>query len=152
MGSAPALATPAQINTTVLQQLSVVNTVPLNFGDIIPGVTTSDIQIHANTGARARLSGDAILVGGGASRGTFMTSGPSAGRIKLDVQNGFVQLTRVGGTETMRLSHFTLNMPTNQTLPASGVLTFHVGGRLRVNPNQVAGTYAGTYDVTVNFR
>jgi hypothetical protein len=61
-------------------------------------------------------------------------------------------LTRSGGTETMTMTALTMNGGINRTLTAAGTLDLRIGGTLAVAANQVAGVYAGTFTVTVDYR
>jgi hypothetical protein len=64
-----------------------------------------------------------------------------------------VTLTRSGGTETMSLGGF--NSSPNgafQLDTVTGQSSFTVGGTLTVGANQVPGTYAGSFTVSVEYQ
>jgi hypothetical protein len=63
-----------------------------------------------------------------------------------------VTLSGVGGGATMTASKFHINGDKNDWVTPATVFTFNVGARLNVGANQMAGTYTGTYTVTVNYR
>ena len=52
----------------------------------------------------------------------------------------------------MTVDNFALNGNKNDWVVGSAVFNFQVGARLNVGANQMAGTYTGTYTVTVNYR
>ena len=63
-----------------------------------------------------------------------------------------VTLTTAGGTETMTATNFTLQSGyTKKALAQMDSFTFRVGATLNVAAAQVEGTYAGTFDVTVQY-
>lgn len=65
---------------------------------------------------------------------------------------GPVNLTRVLGTETMALSGFNTNPNGAFQLNATGAASFNVGGTLAVASGQVPGTYAGSFQVSVEYQ
>jgi hypothetical protein len=71
--------------------------------------------------------------------------------VNIKVPNKPSVLTRVGGTETMTVTNFTLQGQNKRTLAKQASFTFRVGGTLNVAANQVEGTYVGTFDVTVQY-
>jgi hypothetical protein len=62
-----------------------------------------------------------------------------------------VVLTRVGGTQTVTVSNFTLQGQSKRTIAAQAWFSFRVGGTLNVAAAQAEGTYVGTFDVTVQY-
>jgi hypothetical protein len=60
-------------------------------------------------------------------------------------------VTRVGGTETMTVSNWTLDGKSNRKVPPSQTFDFAVGATLTVGANQAQGTYVGTFDVTIQY-
>jgi hypothetical protein len=71
--------------------------------------------------------------------------------VNIKIPNNSVTLKRVGGTETMTVSNFTLQGQSKRTLAKAQSFTFRVGGTLNVAANQVEGVYTGTFDVTVQY-
>lgn len=62
-----------------------------------------------------------------------------------------ITLTRVGGTETMTVSNWTLEGDNRKTVRANEPFSFRVGGRLNVGANQAEGTYLGTFTVELQY-
>ncbi|HTK78648.1 MAG TPA: DUF4402 domain-containing protein, partial [Gemmataceae bacterium] len=62
-----------------------------------------------------------------------------------------ITLTRSGGTETMSVSNWTLDGPTNRKVGANEAFQFGVGAQVSVAANQAPGTYVGTFNVTVHY-
>jgi hypothetical protein len=62
-----------------------------------------------------------------------------------------ITLTRVGGTETMRVDNFTVSGTGTRNVVAKEEFTFSVGGTLYVNANQAEGLYTGTFEVELQY-
>jgi hypothetical protein len=71
--------------------------------------------------------------------------------VNIKVPNKPSTLTRVGGTETMTVTNFTLQGQSRRALAKAASFTFRVGGTLNVAAGQVEGVYVGTFDVTVQY-
>jgi hypothetical protein len=156
--SATGFARPAQAATlngssraTIVTPLSLVNTDTLRFGSIIPGASAGTVTIDPFTEART-TTGGITAYGGAISAGKFAGLTTANSHLKIDVPNGSVTLSRVGGGATMTASQFQINGDKNDWVTPATVFTFNVGARLNVGANQMAGTYTGTYTVTVNYR
>jgi hypothetical protein len=136
---------------TIVTPLSLVNTAPLSFGNIIPAATPSTVTIDAFTEGRT-AAGGAILTGGTVSAAKFqgLTSPPS--HLKIDIPTTPITLTRAGGGATMTVSNFELNGDKNDWVAANTLFEFQVGAQLNVGANQLPGAYSGTFTVTVNYR
>ena len=136
---------------TIVTPLSLVNTDTLRFGSIIPGASAGTVTIDPFTEART-TTGGATAYGGAVSAGKFIGMGDGTTHLKIDVPTGSITITRVGGGATMLVDNFAINGNKNNWVPSGALYTFNVGARLRVGANQMAGTYTGTYSVTVNYR
>jgi hypothetical protein len=138
-------------SAAIVTPLSLVNTAPLSFGNIIPSASPGTVTIDEFTEART-FTGGLTMAGGtiSAAKFTGLTSPPS--HLKIDVPNGSITITRSGGTETMQVDNFELNGDKNDWVAANTIFEFQVGARLQVGANQVPGTYVGTFDVTVTYR
>lgn len=62
-----------------------------------------------------------------------------------------ITVTRIGGTETMTVSDWTLSGNPRRAVAAQEPFTFSVGGTLYVNANQVEGAYVGTFAVDIQY-
>lgn len=158
IASAFAFACPAQARTisgtgqaTIVTPLSVVNTDTLRFGAVIPSASAGTVTVDPFTQART-TTGGVTAYGGMVTAGKFSGLSDGTTHLKIDVPVGSITLTRVGGGATMTVDNFTLNGNKNDWVVGSTVFSFNVGARLNVAANQMAGTYTGTYNVTVNYR
>lgn len=136
---------------TIVTPLSLVNTDTLRFGAIIPGASAGTVTVDPFTEART-TTGGVTAYGGTVTAGEFTGMSDGTTHLKIDVPNGSITLTRVGGGATMTVDNFAINGNKNNWVPTGTIYTFNVGARLLVGANQMAGTYTGTYTVTVNYR
>jgi hypothetical protein len=149
--SAFAATVPGTGTVAIVTPLSLVNTAPLSFGAVIPSAAAGTVTIDPFTEART-VTGGVTAYGGTVSAAKFsgLTTAPS--HLKIDLPNGSITLTRVGGTETMQVNNFELNGDKNDWVSGNTLFEFQVGGRLMVGANQAPGTYLGTFSVTVTYR
>jgi hypothetical protein len=71
--------------------------------------------------------------------------------VHIRIPQSPITLTRVGGTQTMTVSTWTLDGNSNRKIPLTSAFNFAVGATLTVAAGQVDGTYLGTFDVTVQY-
>jgi len=149
--SAPAVAQSSQTTVTINQGVNIVKNADLHFGDFIAGTVNSRFRINPNTGTLTQQNGDAISIGGTHSAASFTAFGTPLLRVRITSNQNRIFIVRDGGTERMRVNRFRFDGPRNRFLNASGEVTYRVGGQLRVRPNQAAGTYRGTFNVTIDY-
>lgn len=148
--AAPVSATTNASGTaTVLRPLTVVKQADLDFGPIIVAGAGTAV-IDAATG-NMTTTGPLTRVGTSAHRALFTTTGSRNSVVIIRIPQQPVTLTRVGGTETMTVSNWTLDGPINRRFPINQTFDFAVGGRLNVAAGQADGTYVGTFTVTVQY-
>ncbi|GAB5480526.1 MAG: hypothetical protein Pars92KO_02830 [Parasphingorhabdus sp.] len=152
------LAGPVQAQSASGEAMATLNTAititknaDLDFGDFIPGTSNSLFRLNPRNGNLNQRSGDAIAIGGGHQAASFTVTGTPSLRVRITRGQNRIFLVRDGGTETMRINRFRFN-GRRRFLDASGEATYLVGGQIRVGPNQVAGTYRGTFNVTVDYQ
>jgi hypothetical protein len=147
--SRAALAT-ANASATVIKPIAIgPATQELKFGKFMVGA--GGTVAIATTGARTLI--------GVAEFGTQGTAGFSAASFPVTGENnatfsislpGTATLS-AGGGNTMTVGSFVSDPVSPATLDASGAKTLLVGATLTVGATQVAGTYLGTFDVTVDY-
>jgi len=123
---------------TVTGALSVVQTSPLNFGSFSAGTTAGTINNYGvTTGGTTVISagGPAIFTANGNANTNFTITASST-----------VVLT--SGVNSMTAA---LTAPSFSALDNVGARAFNVIGTLTVPANQAAGSYTGTYNVSVNY-
>jgi len=150
----PAGVSAAQTQTVgaqvaLLSPLSVLKQGDLDFGTIIVSA--------AGTAVVDPVSGSLTTTGGATKSGTaahpalFTGTGSKNSVVHIRIPTTPITVTRVGGTQTMTVSNWTLDGDPNRKIPPGSVFNFQVGATLNVNANQVAGTYNGTFNVTVQY-
>ncbi|HEY8592237.1 MAG TPA: DUF4402 domain-containing protein [Sphingomicrobium sp.] len=144
-----AATTDATGTTTILRPLTVVRTADLDFGSIIvAGAGTAVIDPVSGT---MTTTGPLTVVGSAQQPASFTTTGSRNSIVLIRLPQQPVTLTRVGGTETMTVTNFTLDGPSNRRFPITQTFDFAVGARLNVAAGQADGSYLGSFTVTVQY-
>jgi len=148
--AAPVVAAPrAEAQAALVYPLTVIKKIDLDFGYL--AVTTAGTAvINPNTKALT-TTGGVVSLGGNPVPATFIGAARSASVVNIRVPNQPVTLTRVGGTETMTASNWTLQGQDKRTLARMQSFEFNVGATLNVRANQPEGLYVGTFDITVQY-
>ncbi|MFA6951439.1 MAG: DUF4402 domain-containing protein [Lentimicrobiaceae bacterium] len=84
---------------------------------------------------------------------TYTVTGESGALYTVTLPGNNVVTLKMTGADDMAVTDFTTSLSgelTSQTL-TGGSVTFQVGATLNVGISQAAGTYIGTYDVTVAY-
>ena len=135
----------------VITPLGITQTAVMSYGDVAGG-TGGTTVILASDGTR---SGTGVVPGATAvAAGAFDITGENDASYILTLP-ATATLTRATGTETMSADTFTTSLgvaPFTGTLSATGTDNFTVGATLNIGATQVAGTYNGTYAVTLNYQ
>lgn len=147
LAATPAVDSSATVD--ILRALSLQKIEDLEFGGIVvAGAGTAVMDPLSNTmtttGALTALSGtrNAALFRGAAFGGAVVI---------IRVPKQPVTLIRVGGTETLVLSKFTLDGPSKRTMAQSPTFEFRVGGTITIPAGPADGDYVGTFEVTAQY-
>ena len=149
LGTPRGAATPAQAQAAMLFPLEIIKKRDLDFGNLAaPTAGTAVIDPNSDT---ITSTGGVLLLGGAPHAAMF--SGASKGNnvVNIRIPKQPITLTRIGGTETMTLSNFTLEGLDKRAVAARVAFDFRVGGTLSVAANQADGTYVGTLDVSIQY-
>ena len=120
----------------------------LNFAYL--SVTTAGTAIvDPNTDAMT-TTGGVLHAGRVPYAALFEAISPARAVVIIRLPRDPITVTRVGGTETMTVSNWTMSGDARRTLVAQEAFSFKVGGTLNVNANQVEGLYLGTFAVEVH--
>lgn len=121
----------------------------LNFAAVtVTGTGTAIVDPNTDT---MTTTGGVIRAGGTAYGALFEGISPVKGVVIIRIPNKPITVTRVGGTETMTVSNWTMSGNSNRTVAAQEPFTFKVGGTLFVNANQAEGAYIGTFNVDIQY-
>ena len=146
--AAPPL-TQATATATFIRPLTVTKLKDMDFGYLAaPAAGTAVLEPNADTFS---TTGGAVAVGGTPHCAEFLGAAQSNAVVNIRVPNQPVTLTRVGGTETMTATNFTLQGLSKRAIAKATSFTFRVGATLNLAANQVEGTYVGTFSVTVQY-
>ena len=152
--AAPAAARPAtataKARAIMLEPLTLLNTAPLSFGNISPGIAGGTITVTPLD--RPIYVGGATAMGGTVGAARFTISVPSAKTILVGTPKTPITLTRVGGGPTMRVTAFTDLARKVRVERGRDVYEFAVGGTLTLAANQAEGVYEGQVPVTFDYK
>lgn len=142
--------TQATGQATIIHPLTVTKLRDMDFGYL--GVAAAGTAVLDPDTDSLGVTGGALPVGGTPHCAEFLGAAQSNSVVNIKVPNKPSTLTRVGGTETLTASLFTLQGGLNKkVLAKSESFTFRVGATLTVPATAVEGTYVGTFDVTVQY-
>ena len=153
--SAPAHAAPvapdrqARSTVVITPPASVRKMEDLNFASLT--VTTAGTAIIDPNTDGMTTTGGVLYVAGLDYAAQFEAVSPIKSVVIIRIPRNPITVTRVGGTETMTVSNWTLSGDSRRTVAAQEIFEFKVGGTLFVNANQAEGLYLGTFDVEIQF-
>tara|TARA_R110002126_G_scaffold1015_22_gene6050 strand:- start:2412 stop:2945 length:534 start_codon:yes stop_codon:yes gene_type:complete len=148
----PALAASesAEARVYIRQPVTMTKTADLVFGDFATGTTDSVFRLDPHSGQLSQRNGNAQSLGGTKSLASIEVIGTAMMRVQLSTSQRSIMIQRDGGTEVMRIDRFRFDRR-RKTLNADGEQSFDIGGQLRVGANQKAGTYRGSFDISVDY-
>lgn len=133
----------------LLRPLTLLKVEDMEFGGLT--VTAGGTAVMNPATNTMTTTGGVIAMSGTRHAALFAGAASGGAVVNIKIPKNPINLTRVGGTETMTLSNFTMDGPTKRTMAKSGSFQFRVGGTLTVAANQVPGDYVGTFDVTAQY-
>jgi hypothetical protein len=137
-------------SATVLHPITLVKNQDMDFG-ILAAPSAGTAVLDPATGTVSTTGG--VLALGGTPAAALFTGAASGGSVvNIKFTNQTVNLTRVGGTETIPLSNLTLDGPSKRTMAKTSSFQFHVGGTLTLAAGQAEGSYIGTFTVTAQYQ
>ncbi len=131
-------------HATILAPISISSSGDMDFGTMLTTGTAGTVTV---TPAGARSSVDVDLFGGLPSAASFDVTGAVGQAYSITLPSS---TTLTSGGDTMNVDTFNHDAGGTPTLPG-GSDTFNVGATLNVGATQAAGTYSGTFAVTVNY-
>lgn len=154
MPAAAAAATPATASAGaqlgVLSPVSVIKKTDLNFGTVVTAATAGTVVLNPVNGS-VTTTGGLTATGTGAHAAVFTSTGSKNSVVIIRLPTAAVTMKRVGGTQTVTASTWTLDGSANRRIPANQTFDFAVGATLNVGAAQVGGTYVGTFQITVQY-
>ena len=147
---AAAASKSSEARVYIRQPVTMTKKADLVFGDFATGTTDSTFRLNPRTGRLSKRSGNAQSLGGTQSLASIEVSGTSLMRVQLSTGQRSISIRRDGGTEVMQIDRFRFDRR-RKTLNADGEQSFDIGGQLRVGANQKAGTYRGSFEISVDY-
>ncbi|MCC6480434.1 DUF4402 domain-containing protein [Sphingorhabdus sp.] len=135
----------ATVQVLAAVQLSAVS--DLDFGVVAASAAGGTVSLGASASAVPVGTG-VIAISGGSAASFQVTQATNGEAIALTVGNP-APLTGPGAN--IALSGLTLSN-NSITFSSTSLQTIYVGGTISLNPNQVAGTYTGSFDVTAEYQ
>ena len=142
-------ATPATSRAEIRYPASVRLLNDLNFGNV--GVTTAGTAVMDPNTNTISTTGGVVALGGNPYSAMFESVSPVKGVVIVRIPKQPITLVRVGGTETMTVSNWTINGSDKRNVNSKEPFEFRVGGTLNVNANQAEGLYTGTFTVEIQY-
>ncbi len=149
----------AEAETIVVVPLTLIKVKDLDFGKIVPGTIDGIITLRPN--GTILTTGGILVLSGTTQPAEFEGAGVGDQGMVIKLDRNFYDLTRDGGTETMRLRRLragttpqtalTRNFTAMNNFSVDGAFAFSVGGQLLVAANQAPGIYSGEFEVTVEY-
>ncbi len=132
------------VTATLLAPISISSSGDMDFGTMVTTGTDGTVIV---TPAGARSYTDVDLLGGSPAAASFDVTGEGNANYSIT----FSSATLTSSGNSMTVVAFDHDAGVNPKLPAGGSETFNVGATLHVGATQAAGTYSGTFAVTVNY-
>ncbi|WP_309602278.1 DUF4402 domain-containing protein [Sphingomonas sp.] len=149
----PAIAAtaPGSANLNLFKPLQLAKTTDMDFGSSFPPATgTGTIRLDPNGGATV-YAGATAAGAAPTSRAVFTGTATRLSLVFLQYPAGSVTLTRVGGTETLIASNFTIDSAGVLRIVGTTPYAIGIGATLSVPSTAVDGSYLGTFTVTANY-
>jgi hypothetical protein len=134
---------------TIVKPLTLVRVADMDFATL--GVTSGGTAtIDPVSGAMA-VTGGLSRLGGTPSPARYAGAASKQTVVNIRVPSQPVLIRRVGGTETLSVSSFTLDGQSKKALAQQQSFNFAVGATITVPAGTVDGLYTGVLDVTVQY-
>jgi len=147
--SAGPVSSAATGTAAVLSPVSVIKNSDMDFGTlVVAGAGTAVIDPLSGS---LTTTGAVTKSGTAAHPATFISTGSKNAVVLIRLPTNPITLKRVGGTETLTVSTWTLDGATNRRIPGNTTFTFAVGATANIAAGQVNGKYVGTFTVTVQY-
>ena len=137
------------VNIVIARPVSLTKLSDLDFATLTVAAAGTAI-INPNTDAITTTGGVSYLTG--TSRAAhFRIDATRLALVIIRIPSSPVTLTRVGGTDSMTVSSWTLDGFPVRIISNAASTEFAVGGTLNVAANQADGTYTGAFTVTADY-
>lgn len=138
---------PFSISALIRAPFRLVNLGPLQFGGLLPGSLPGAFEVLATGGYRSSGHEGPTLAKGEPAPALFSLQGPPGASYAIQLPD---RISLTGPGAPMIVEGFACSVELAGALPPGGI-TFGVGGRLIVPPDQRLGSYRGVFTVTVSY-
>lgn len=142
-------AVQSSADASILTALTLQKLEDMDFGGVT--VTTAGTAVIDPVTNTLSTTGGVAAAFGTPHAAKFEGAASGGPVVNLKVPKQPVTMTRVGGTETILLTNFTLDGSNKRVLAQSAAFDFRVGGTITIAAGQAEGTYVGTFDVTAQY-
>jgi len=146
-----AATTSNSATATVVAPIAIAAGTTLRFGSFSTSAAAQTVTINATSGARTNSG--TLLVTSTVGRATFNVTGEGTLTYAITLPtNGTVNITTGTATapETMAVSNF-ISDPSGTGALTAGAQTLGVGATITTVASQVAGSYTGSFNVSVDY-
>ena len=148
---ASAANAPASATVNLYKPLLLAKTTDMDFGSMFPPASgTGTIKLDPNGGATI-YTGIAAAGASPTTRAVFTGQATRLSLVFLQYPAGSITLTRVGGSDTLTASNFTIDSAGVLRFVGTASYTIGVGATLAVPSTAVGGTYVGSFTLTANY-
>lgn len=148
--AAPIAASPkAEAQVMLIKPLSLVRVNDMDFATL--GVTTGGTATIDPVGGTMTVTGGLLHLAGTPAPARYSGAALKRTVVNIRVPKQPVLIRRLGGTETLTVSNFTLDGQDKRNLADAAYFTFAVGARITIPAGTVDGVYSGDIDVTVQY-
>jgi len=148
--AAPIAASPkAEAQVMLIKPLSLVRVNDMDFATL--GVTTGGTATIDPVGGTMTVTGGLLHLAGTPAPARYSGAALKRTVVNIRVPKQPVLIRRLGGTETLTVSNFTLDGQDKRNLADAAHFTFAVGARITIPAGTVDGVYSGDIDVTVQY-
>lgn len=144
-----ASAVSAQGQAILLRPLTLIKLEDMDFATLT--VTTGGTATIDPISGQMTVSGGLLHLMGTPSPARYAGAGSKQTVVNIRIPKQPVLIRRVGGTETLSVTTFTLDGQDKRNLAQQPSFFFAVGARLTVPAGTVDGVYTGEFDVTVQY-
>ena len=149
-GAVPVQSAPkARAELAIVRPLSLVRIADMDFSTL--GVTTGGTATINPVSGTMTVSGGLVQLTGMPSPARYAGAALKKSVVNIKIPKQPVLIRRVGGTETLTVSNFTLDGQDKRALAQQELFTFAVGAQITVPAGAVEGIYVGDLDVTVQY-
>lgn len=144
-GAALAETATGHATAVITQPITITETTQMNFGKIVSDATGGTVTVSS----AGVISSSGPVTYGTGSQGVFTIAAEPSTAMTITFTAGTLD---DGASHTMPVNNFTYTTtPAANTTDALGALQIDASASLVVAANQSAGTYTGTYGITVNY-